>query len=181
VGGVDTRTADFRLISATHRNLEEQVAGGEFRQDFYYRINVITLRVPPLRDRPDDIPLLAEHFIKRFSMETNKLVDSISDKALDILVNYNWPGNIRELENVIERAVVTSKQRRLNEDSFAYLTPGAICRPDSSARTLQEAEKAHIERILTEEDWNISKAAKALDVDRSTLYNKIKKYNLGKT
>jgi two-component system response regulator HydG len=181
VGGVDTRTADFRLISATHRDLEEQVREGKFRQDFYYRINVIHLRVPPLRERADDIPLLAEHFIKKFSRETNRQVDSITDGALKTLMEYDWPGNIRELENVIERAVVTSKQRRLEKDSFSYLQPSGISEgSESAARTLQEAERAHIEKILEQEQWNITRAAKILEVDRSTLYNKIKKFNLEK-
>lgn len=180
VGGVDTRTADFRLISATHRDLEEKVKAGEFRQDFYYRINVITLRAPSLRERPDDIPLLVDHFIKKFSRETNRHVDAISDSAMKILMEYDWPGNVRELENVIERSVVTSKRRNLEEDSFSYLKSTSGLDSPSGPRTMQEAEKAHIIKILGEEEWNISRAAKILEMDRSTLYNKIRKYDLEK-
>ncbi len=180
VGGVDTRTADFRLISATHRDLEEKVKAGEFRQDFYYRINVITLRAPALRERLDDIPLLVDHFIKKFARETNRHVDAISDSAMKILMEYDWPGNVRELENVIERSVVTSKRRNLEEDSFSYLKSTGGIDSSSGPRTMQDAEKAHIMKILSEEEWNISRAAKILELDRSTLYNKIRKYNLEK-
>jgi two-component system, NtrC family, response regulator AtoC len=179
VGAVDPITADFRLICATHRDLNKEIEDGNFRQDFFYRINVITLRVPPLRDRREDIPLLANHFIKRFARDTNRDVDALNDGAMDILCQYDWPGNIRELENVVERAVVTSKQRTLTPDVFAYLRPGVVCEtPDSRAGSLQDAEKVHIRRVLEEEDWNISKTAKVLQVDRSTLYKKIRKYEL---
>jgi two-component system response regulator HydG len=179
VGGVEPLTADFRLISATHRDLQHSVATGAFRQDFFYRINVITLRVPPLRERKEDIPLLANHFLQRFARETNRHVDSISDSAMKILSDYPWPGNIRELENVVERAVVTSKKRIITPESFAYLIGDFANASDSSgSRSLEEAEVAHIKRILDETSWNVSRASKVLDVDRTTLHKKIKKYNL---
>ncbi len=180
VGGVEPLVADFRLISATHKDLNSQIANGTFRQDFFYRINVITLRVPPLRDRKDDIPLLANHFLERFSRETNRHVDSISDKAMEILMSYPWPGNIRELENVVERAVVTSKKRIITPEAFAYLISesSSVTSTTTGPRSLQEAEAAHIKRILEETDWNITRASKILEVDRSTLHKKIKKYQL---
>ncbi len=179
VGGVKPLVTDFRLISATHRDIAEQVESGDFRQDFLYRINVITLHVPPLRERPEDIPLLVRHFVRRFARETNREVDSVDDKAMDILLKYDWPGNIRELENVIERAVVTGRKRVITEEAFSYLTPGQVCFPSTSQpRSLAEAEKAHIARILDEEDWNISRTAKTLEVDRSTLYKKMRKFGL---
>jgi two-component system response regulator HydG len=179
VGGVEAIKADFRLISATHRDLAQQAAQGAFRQDFFYRINVITLRVPPLRERREDIQLLVTYFLKRFARETNREVDSISDDAMKMLLDYDWPGNIRELENVVERAVVTSKKRVLAVDSFAYLNPGGVSVGISSTpRSLEEAEIAHIRQILDEQDWNISHAAKVLQVDRTTLHKKIRRYGL---
>ena len=178
VGGVEAIKADFRLISATHRDLVQQAAQGAFRQDFFYRINVITLRVPPLRERREDIQLLVTYFLKRFARETNREVDSISDDAMKMLLDYDWPGNIRELENVVERAVVTSKKRVLATDSFAYLNPGVCVGIPSTPRSLEEAEIAHIRQILDEKDWNISHAAKVLQVDRTTLHKKIRRYGL---
>lgn len=179
VGGVEAIKADFRLISATHRDLAQQAAQGAFRQDFFYRINVITLRVPPLRERREDIQILVTYFLKRFARETNREVDSISDDAMKMLLDYDWPGNIRELENVVERAVVTSKKRVLATDSFAYLNPGgASVGISSTPRSLEEAEIAHIRQILDEQDWNISHAAKVLQVDRTTLHKKIRRYGL---
>lgn len=179
VGGVEAIKADFRLISATHRDLAQQAAQGAFRQDFFYRINVITLRVPPLRERREDIQLLVTYFLKRFARETNREVDSINDDAMKMLLDYDWPGNIRELENVVERAVVTSKKRVLATASFAYLNPGGVgVGVSSTPRSLEEAEIAHIRQILDEQDWNISHAAKVLQVDRTTLHKKIRRYGL---
>ena len=179
VGGLEALKADFRLISATHRDLTKQIADGTVRQDFYYRINVITLRVPPLRERKADIPLLAEHFLHRFARETNRDVDTISDEALKILVDYQWPGNIRELENVLERAVVTSHRRVITPETFRYLGTDGVCVPASSSpQTLKDAEKIHIRRILEQEGWNITHAAKVLGLDRTTLHSKMRKYEL---
>jgi DNA-binding NtrC family response regulator len=179
VGGVEPLKADFRLISATHQDLNRHIATGTFRQDFFYRINVITLRVPALRERKEDVPPLASYFLDRFARETNRDVDSISEPAMEILVNYPWPGNIRELENVVERAVVTTKKRIIVPEAFAYLAGDFVCAPASSRpRSLQDAEVAHIKHILEEEGWNISRAAKVLQVDRTTLHKKIHKYDL---
>jgi len=179
VGGVEPIRVDFRLISATHRDLNQQIAQGGFRQDFFYRINVISLRVPPLRERKEDIPLLVNHFIQHFAQETNREVDSVKDEAMTVLVQYDWPGNIRELENVIERAVVTSRKRSIGSDAFEYLKPQRTCISiDSQPRSLEDVEKCHIQLILDEEGWNISRAAKVLEVDRTTLHKKIRKYNL---
>ncbi len=179
VGGVDPIRADFRLISATHRDLNEQIAQGSFRQDFFYRINVISLRVPPLRERKEDIPLLVNHFIQHFAQETNREVDAVSDEAMTLLVEYDWPGNIRELENVIERSVVTSRKRSIGADAFQYLRPVETCASiNSEPRSLEDMERCHIQLILEEEGWNISRAAKVLGVDRTTLHKKIRKYDL---
>ncbi|MBM3301648.1 MAG: sigma-54-dependent Fis family transcriptional regulator, partial [Deltaproteobacteria bacterium] len=179
VGGVEPIRADFRLVSATNRDLTQEIHVGTFRQDFFYRINVITLRMPALRDRKDDISLLANYFLKRVARETNRPVDSISDQAMQILVEHDWPGNIRELQNVVERAVVTSKKRIITPEAFAYLYPDVVCvAGDSESKSLKHVEMAHIRRVLDEEDWNISRAAKVLDLDRTTLHKKIKKYGL---
>jgi DNA-binding NtrC family response regulator len=179
VGGVAPIKADFRLISATHRDLNQQIALGSFRQDFFYRINVITLRVPPLRERKEDIPLLSNHFVERFARETNREVDSVDDEAMTILTEYEWPGNIRELENVVERAVVTARKRKISAAALEYLRgEPAVTKVDSSPRSLEDAEMWHIKNILEEHEWNISHAAKVLDIDRTTLHKKIRKYNL---
>ncbi len=140
---------------------------------------MITLRVPPLRERKADIPLLAEHFLHRFARETNRDVDAINDEAMKILVDYPWPGNIRELENVLERAVVTSRTWAITPDAFSYLGADAVCMPAStSPRTLKDAEKIHIRRILEQEGWNITHAAKVMGLDRTTLHKKMRKYGL---
>ncbi len=179
VGSVEALRADFRLISATHQDLHKKITDGSFRQDFFYRINVITLRVPPLRERKEDIPILARHFIKRFALETNRNVDSIDEPAMKILEEYPWPGNVRELENVVERAVVTSKKRIITAEAFAYLLPGEPCVPLSVvSKSLQDAEAAHIRSVLEDLAWNVSRAAKVLEVDRTTLHKKIRKYGL---
>jgi len=176
VGGMKDLSVDFRLISATHRDLTKEIERGAFRQDFYFRLNVIAIEVPPLRLRKDDIPLLAQHFLDRFRRETNKPVVGIQKQALEVLDAYEWPGNVRELENAMERAVVLAKARYLSSDDFAFLfrntgQAGAL-------QSLSDMERIHIERILGVCGWNISKAAGLLEVTRTTLHNKIKKYGL---
>jgi two-component system response regulator HydG len=167
---------DFRLISATRRDLEQQIAAGHFREDFFYRINVITIQIPPLRARKEDIPLLIEHFLEKFSHETAKHVDHITPGTIERLIAYEWPGNVRELENAIERAVVLSKSRTIDIEDFSFLqAPTTIA---AKPRSLREMEKYHIRRILEECDWNITRAAKILDINRVTLHNKIKRFDM---
>jgi two-component system response regulator HydG len=175
VGGSKDVSVDFRLICATHRDLTKEIERGSFRRDFYYRLNVIEIEVPPLRVRNEDIPVLACHFLDRFSRETNKPVTGIQQQGMDLLKSYDWPGNVRELENAMERAVVLAKGRNLTKDDFAFLfrAEGQIV-----PQSLRENEKQHIEHILEQCDWNISKAAGVLELSRITLYNKIKKYGL---
>jgi two-component system response regulator HydG len=167
---------DFRLISATRKNLEKEVAEGAFRKDFYYRINVIRIEIPPLRERKDDIPLLTEHFLEKYSHETTKYVDHISREAVALLKQYNWPGNVRELENAIERAVVLSKSRTLGIDDFSFLRSSVA--PISRPLSLRKMEKSHIKQILEEANWNVTRAAKILEINRVTLHKMIKRYNL---
>jgi len=165
----------FRLISATSRNLEKEVADKTFREDFYYRVNVITIHIPPLRKRKEDIPLLIQHFLNKYSHETTKRVDHVTRDAMALLKSYGWPGNVRELENAVERAVVLSKSRTLRIDDFSFLQPSST--PLSRPRSLKELEKEHIYQILKECDWNVTKASKILDVNRVTLHKMIKRYN----
>ncbi|MBW1675072.1 MAG: sigma-54-dependent Fis family transcriptional regulator [Deltaproteobacteria bacterium] len=174
LGNPKPMTTDFRLISATHRDLEEAIQKRVFRQDFYYRINVITIVVPPLRERKEDIELLAHQFLGRYSQELNKNVAGISKEALDILTRYEWPGNVRELENVIERAVVIGKKRKINPADLPFQDARIPRRP--IAGSLGEVEKDHISDMLTACDWNIARTASLLGINRTTLYKKIKKY-----
>jgi DNA-binding NtrC family response regulator len=178
VGGTQPIEADFRVIAATNRNLEAAIKEGAFREDLFYRLNVISFEMPSLDQRKEDIPLLAEHFLYRFAQETNKTINKISREAMDEMMLYDWPGNIRELENAIERAVVVGKKREiLPEDLpiFCHELP-----PPKRANSLAEIEKAHIKRVLIENQWNIARSAKILEIDRSTLYSKIKRYEITK-
>ncbi len=178
VGGIQPIEADFRVIAATNRQVEAEVKNGSFREDLYYRLNVVAFTMPPLRKRKEDIPLLAEHFLQRYTRETNKSIDRIDRNALDEMMLHEWPGNVRELENAIERAVVIGKGRTVQAGDLPFVRPDT-CREPSS-ESLQEVEKGHIRRILEANDWNIARSAKILSIDRSTLYNKIKRYHLRK-
>jgi len=176
VGSHQPVTVDFRLITATSRNLEAAIGDNEFREDFYYRINVIRMEIPPLRERREDIQLLAAHFLKKFCHETTKRVDRIAPGALTILEAYDWPGNVRELENAIERAMVLSKKRVLDAADFAFLQPQQTVAAD--IRSLREMEIHHIGNILDQCGWNITQAANVLEINRVTLHKKIKRYGL---
>jgi DNA-binding NtrC family response regulator len=178
LGGTQPLEADFRVFAATNRNLEEAIKTKIFREDLYYRLNVISFEMPPLRGRKEDIPLLAEHFLYRFSQETNKPVDLIDREAMDEMMLYEWPGNVRELENAIERAVVVSKGRHILLEDLPIFRPEYLARKES--KTLREVERAHIIGILHENNWNISKCAAILGIDRSTLYSKIKRYKIAR-
>ena len=167
---------DFRLISATRRDLHKEVAKGTFREDFFYRINVITMHLPPLRKRKEDIPLLVQHFLQKYSHETTKKVDHVSREAMELLKSYNWPGNVRELENAIERAVVLSKSRTLGNEDLSFISHSPVRHP--TPRSLREIEQDHIKWILDECDWNVTRSAKVLDINRVTLHKMIKRYNL---
>ncbi|MGD9084663.1 MAG: sigma-54 dependent transcriptional regulator [Desulfobacterales bacterium] len=178
VGGTQPIEADFRVIAATNRDLEAAIKSGDFREDLFYRLNVISFTMPSLSQRKEDIPLLAEHFLYRFSQETNKPIDSISREAMDEMMIYDWPGNIRELENAIERAVVVGRQREILPENLPIFCHEPA--PAIRAHSLKDVEKTHIERVLTENQWNIARSAKILGIDRSTLYSKIKRYDIEK-
>jgi DNA-binding NtrC family response regulator len=176
IGGSQELEADVRIIAATNRDLEASVKEGTFREDLFYRLNVIHIPLPPLRDRSDDILLLAHHFLKIYAAKTSKPVKGFTREALDIMRSYDWPGNVRELENSIERAFVVVKEDTIRSNHL----PFSIQSIDDEANptSLKEVEKHHIRRVLAEYKWNITQAAKALEIDRVTLYNKIKKYDL---
>lgn len=176
VGGNETIHSDFRIICATNRDLEAAVKEGIFREDLYYRLNVFTVFIPPIRERRADIPLLVHHFVKKYSTAMNKAVTEVSPDAVDLLVRYDWPGNVRELENVIERAMVLAKPPAIRPDDLPFqLVPKHHTPSDDSIASM---EKAHIEAILAKAGWNITRSAEILAIDRVTLYNKIAKYGL---
>ncbi|MFH1954531.1 MAG: sigma-54 dependent transcriptional regulator [Pseudomonadota bacterium] len=176
VGGTQPIEADFRVIAASNRNLEKAVKEGAFREDLYYRLNVISIIMPSVRERKDDIPLIAEHFLHRFSKETNKPIDLINREAMDEMMLYEWPGNVRELENAIERAVVVCKGRSIQPEDLPIFRPEYVS--PSSGNSLKDVEKEHVIRILGENQWNIAKSARILGIDRSTLYSKINRYQI---
>ena len=178
VGSKTPVEVDFRLISATRKDLEKCIQEGEFREDFFYRINVIRVHLPPLRDRKGDIPLLVSHFMEKYSHETAKHVDKIKPDAISLLNSYDWPGNVRELENAVERAVVLSKSRTLSVGDFSFLAPAhsALSMP----QTLKEVQASHILKVLNEQGWQITRAAEILGINRVSLHKIIKRDKLKK-
>jgi len=174
VGGNKEISSDFRVICATNRDLKSMVEKGTFREDLYYRLNVVNIFVPPLRERIEDIPLLVEYFIKKYCTSMNRPTVSIDATALKRLEEFNFPGNVRELENMIERALVVGNGKKISLKDL----PLEKTILTTSVESLDDLEKSHILMILNKYNWNISRAAKALKVDRVTLYNKISKYGL---
>ncbi len=174
VGGNKEITSDFRVICATNRDLKSMVEKGTFREDLYYRLNVVNLHIPPLRERIEDISLLVDYFIKKYCASMNKTLITIDSAALKRLQEFDFPGNVRELENMIERAIVIGNGKEIRLKDLP-LDKNVI---DNSVESLNDHEKIHIHHILNKYRWNISRSAKALKVDRVTLYKKIKKYGL---
>ncbi|HLF82877.1 MAG TPA: sigma-54 dependent transcriptional regulator [Blastocatellia bacterium] len=175
VGGNAEIPVDFRLIAATNKNLEAMSAEGKFREDLYYRVNVFSIAIPPLRERREDIPPLAEHFLKRFAQSMNKSITGIAVETMELMRGFDWPGNVRELQNAIERAVLVCKTKEIQpgdlplqvNDSRGVATNG---------KSLSDVERQHVKNVLEETGWNVYQAARLLEIDRVTLYNKIKKY-----
>jgi len=178
VGGNEEIESDFRIISATNADLESAVKTGTFREDLYYRLNVFSILLPPLRERRSDIPILAQHFLKKYSTSMSKPMESFSPDALDIMVKYSWPGNIRELENSVERAMVIGKPPYVRPEDLPFQLSDIKKMP--GAESLADVEKNHIIYILEKTGWNITRSAETLGIDRVTLYNKIEKYGLRK-
>ncbi|MCX6346245.1 MAG: sigma-54 dependent transcriptional regulator [Armatimonadetes bacterium] len=191
VGGSETLSVDVRVIAATNRDLIAGIKNKDFREDLYYRLNVITLRLPPIRERGEDIEIFGRHFLKIFADETGKKVKKFSDEALAALKSHNWPGNIRELENAVERSVILCNGETIRPEHL-MLAPIRLSSPiaaQSAAPTvadipvttsLRDVEKIHIERVLKAKKWNQSSAATALSIDRKTLRNKIREFRLEK-
>ncbi|MDY6863244.1 MAG: sigma-54 dependent transcriptional regulator, partial [Thermodesulfobacteriota bacterium] len=178
VGGTELIDTDARIIAATNRDLKKAIEGQEFRKDLFYRLNVISINLPDLNQRKEDLPLLAMHFLRKYVQKTNKKIDSISPDAMNLMLKYDWPGNVRELENAIERAVVIGKTRKIISEDLPFFRHDMDFVP--KGKSIREWEKAHILQILEESQWNISHAAKILEIDRATLYHKIKKYGLNR-
>jgi DNA-binding NtrC family response regulator len=182
VGGTETVKVDVRILAATNKNLEQLVAEKKFREDLFYRLNVVSVHLPPLRERPEDIPLLADHFLRKYAADNEKPVSQVSQEALDLLSCYRWPGNVRELENVIERAVTLSHRsiilpedlpRRLRVQPPEVITPSL-----PSHIPLSELEKRYIQKVLEETGGNKKRAADILGIDRRTLYRMAARYGL---
>ncbi len=189
VGDNHTIKIDVRVIAATNQKLEELIAAGKFRKDLFYRLNIISIEVPPLRDRKQDIPLLANDFIRKHNTHFKKRIDGFSPEALELLMNYNWPGNIRELENVVERAVILSKGNLIVPGDF----PESLINFKAQVQSLEDhakngcqrlkhalkmPEKELILKALDSVDWNRNKAAKYLSINRTTLYKKMRHFGL---
>jgi two-component system response regulator AtoC len=175
VGSNEEIAVDVRVITATNKDLKEMIIQNQFREDLDYRLNVVTINLPPLRERMEDILPLANHFLKKYAQENNKGLISFSPEVIEFMLHYSWPGNVRELENMIEHGVILSKD---NAISLAELPPDIIQPTQTKGKTIDEVTKNHILNILEETEGNITKAADILGIQRMTLYNKLKKYNL---
>jgi len=174
------------VLAATNKNLEYEMEKGRFRQDLYYRLNVIPLEIPPLRDRIEDVPLLANHFIREFSLKESKKEKHIADDAFKVLEDHIWPGNVRELKNIIERLVITSPSDIITADDIPILLKEHHISRDSdfsedvySFKGAREIfEKGYLVKKLVENDWNVKKTAESIGLERSNLHKKIKAYGL---
>ncbi len=190
VGDNKTIKVDVRFIVSTNQDLEKAIADKTFREDLYYRLNVISIDLPPLRNRKNDLPLLVDHFISLYSKENHKNIKNVSDNTIKTLMSYDWPGNVRELENIIERAVILDTDGVIENDDLPELLTGnglgffdMKIGNDANAvvslkAALKEPEKVYILRVMEEMRWNKMKAARKLGVNRTTLYNKLRKYEL---
>ncbi len=186
VGGTKVIETNVRVLAATNKNLEKEMEEERFRQDLFYRLNVIPIRIPPLRDRKEDIPLLADHFLKEFSLKESSNKKTITEDALEILMDHDWPGNVRELKNVIDRLVITVPSDIISGDDTPFLLKqdrgvkldNAFFSLDSLKMAKMEFEKRFIAEKLRENDGNVSKTAELIDLERSNLHRKIKNYGL---
>ncbi len=202
VGSNEVMKVDVRIVAATHRNLEQWVKDNKFREDLFYRLKVIEIDIPPLRERTDDIPELADSFLKKYSAKLGKSIDAISPEALEVLAQYKWPGNVRELEHQIERAVALTSSSVLGAEDFDLHSSDGVGRASAaesktndfesgqegadhlvgqsgdSKKSLEDLEREHILKVLKQADYNKSKASEILGIDRATLYRKAQKYGI---
>src|SRR5208283_1184878 len=158
VGSTQPITVDFRCVAATNKNLEQLIEEGKFRPDLFYRLNVFHIELPPLRDRHDDVPLLVNYFVRKFSLQMNKKINRVSPAAMDLLQQQPWPGNIRELENAVERAMVVAQEPEIREQDFSFKSSSNGSSNGGNPKSLDEMEKSHILRVLEQCAWNQTKA-----------------------
>ena len=183
LGSTRTKTVDVRLVAATHRDLGSMMAEKQFRSDLYYRLNVFPIDVPPLRERSEDIPLLVGHFVQQFAGRMGRTIETIPEETMDALMGYAWPGNIRELQNLIERAVILSTGTELRVPLRDLHTHTTTCQVSRNHGTLEEAERAHILATVKETKWVLSGpkgAATRLGLNRSTLQFRMKKLGIAR-
>ena len=183
VGGTELIKVDVRIISSSNKDLEQVVKEGRFREDLFYRLNVIAIYLPKLNERKDDIPLLVDHLLTKYGLESEGGKKTMSPEAMALLMKHDWPGNVRELENVIERVVILSKDTVIKPEYLPQIVrkePQGDHRVFIPDRSLEEMEKQYIYGVLRENNWNKSKSARILGIERMTLYHKIRKYNLDK-
>jgi len=178
VGGTESVEVDVRIIAATNRDLRKAVADGKFREDLFYRLNVVPIQLVPLRDRREDIPLLVEDLLERLNAEQNRHVDGVSAEAMAQLVAHDWPGNIRELRNVLERALVVATGSMLQTSDFGFVAEPSVEIDRVGPLSLEQIERRHIANVLRHTAGNVSQTARILGIDRVTLYNKMRKYSL---
>jgi DNA-binding NtrC family response regulator len=173
VGSNQPIKVDFRCVAATNKDLEKMIEEGKFRPDLFYRLNVFRIELPPLRERRDDIPILVNHFVQKFSEQMNKKITRVSPGAMNLLQQQTWTGNVRELENAVERAMVVAQEPEIRESDFVFK---AATVPNGASKSLDEIERAHILRTLESVKWNQTRAAEILQIDRVTLHHKLKRY-----
>jgi DNA-binding NtrC family response regulator len=182
VGGIQEKEVDVRIVAATNKNLQGEVKRGRFREDLYYRLTVMPVQLPPLRERRDDVLPFVEHFIVRFNQKLNRRIQGVTAKAEALLMSYNWPGNIRELRNVIERAIILCAGDRIHASDLPLggqeIADGGTAENGEQFLSLEELERLHIEQVFAATGRNLSRTAEILGVTRTTLYNKLRKYNL---
>jgi DNA-binding NtrC family response regulator len=181
LGGTQEIPVDFRLVCATNRDLEKAVQEGSFRDDLFFRINVFSITIPPLRDRPEDILPIAEHFLQRYASAMGRQVTGFSHEVRDFLATYPWPGNVRELANAVERALVVCRDREIKLEHLplaAARATGDAGAPDTGDQSLTALEEQHIRRVLKQHGFNVTQAARTLGIDRVTLYNKMRKFGI---
>jgi len=178
LGGDKAVDVDFRVISATNKDLEKAIKDGSFREDLYYRLNVFSVLLPPLRERRTDIPLIAKYFLNKYAQSMNKNVVGFAPQAMEMFVGYDWPGNIREVRNVVERAMVVAQGSHIQVDDISF--PFSSSAAPSGGASLEDVERDQILKILNQTKGNIAQAAEILKISRLTIYNKIEKYHLKK-
>lgn len=180
VGSNQPIKVDFRCVAATNKDLETLIEEGKFRPDLFYRLNVFRIELPALRERKDDIPALVNHFVHKFSQQMNKRITRVAPEAMNLLQQQPWTGNIRELENAVERAMVVSQEPELLDRDLAFKVAIVNGNSTASPTTLEDVEKSHILHVLEQTNWNQTRAAELLDIDRVTLHHKVKKYGWSK-